>query len=146
MKKVILSICIIALAVLVLTAVAGRTSAPEAAATGDGPRFTSVSEAAFSMRSTGAENATSRLVGSFTGERGEKYCFDGSGEVKRYAQNLSSVKGNYSLLQSADGAAILNLSLNGEEKIYSFALASPEGQFTLKDAGGATETLTPVPQ
>ena len=145
MRKVLLSICVIALAVLVLAAVAGKTKAPaEAVSAGDGPRFTSVSEAAFSMRSTGSENATSRLVGSFLDEHGEKYVFNGFGEVKRVAQNLSSVTGSYTLLQSADGAAILDMTVNGEQAIYSFAITSPEGQFTLTDANGGTEIFTPV--
>ena len=140
MRKVFLSICIIALLALVLSAVAGRTSAPAE----DAPRITSVSEAAFSMRSTGAQDATSRLVGSYTNDRGEKFNFSGSGEVRRVAQNLSSVDGSYSLLQSADGAAILDMSFDGRQALYTFALASPEGQFTLTDADGATQTLTPV--
>ena len=110
----------------------------------DAPRITSVSEAAFSMRSTGAQDATSRLVGSYTNDRGEKFNFSGSGEVRRVAQNLSSVDGSYSLLQSADGAAILDMSFDGRQALYTFALASPEGQFTLTDADGVTQTLTPV--
>ena len=140
MKKIFLTICIVALLALVLSAVAGRTPAPAEGA----PQITSVSEAAFSMRSTGSENATSRLVGSFTDEHGEKYNFSGFGQVKRIAQNLSSVEGTYTLLQSADGAAILDMSVNGEQAIYSFAITSPEGQFTLTDVNGATETFTPV--
>ena len=145
MRKVLLSICIIALAVLVLTAVTGKSKAPAPAApAGDAPRFSSVSEAAFSMRSTGSQDATTRLVGSFTDSHGEKYNFSGYGEVKRIAQNLSSVEGNYTLLQSADGAAILDMSLDGKEAIYSFNLASPEGHFTLTDSSGATETFTPI--
>ena len=140
MRKVFLSICIIALLALVLSAVAGRTQAPA----GDAPRITSVSEAAFSMRSTGAQDATSRLVGSFLDEHGEKFNFSGSGEVRRVAQNLSSVDGSYSLLQSADGAAILDMEVGGDQAIYSFRLASPEGHFTLTDSSGATETFSPV--
>ena len=140
MKKIFLTICIVALLALVLSAVAGRTPAPAEGA----PQITSVSEAAFSMRSTGSENATSRLVGSFTDSHGEKYNFSGYGEVKRIAQNLSSVDGSYTLLQSADGAAILDMSLDGRQSIYSFNLASPEGHFTLTDSSGATETFTPI--
>ena len=140
MRKVLLLICIVALGALLLSAVTGKTAAPAEGA----PQITSVSEAAFSMRSSGSENATSRLVGSFTDSHGEKYSFDGAGGVKRVAQNLSSVSGSYVLLQSAGGAAILDLSIDGREAIYSFAISSPEGHFTLTDADGATETFTPV--
>ena len=141
MRKVLLPICIIALVVLLLSAVSGKIGKGAEGA----PQITSVSEAAFSMRSTGAEDATSRLVGSFTDEHGEKFNFSGKGEVKKIAQNLSSVNGSYTLLQSADGAAILDMSMDGKQALYTFALSSPEGHFTLTDASGATETFTPVP-
>lgn len=139
MKRILLPVFIIALAVLLISAISGKGKPAE-----DAPRIVTVSEAAFSMRSTGAEDATSFLVGSFAGEHGEKLMFSGAGEVKRVLQNLSSVTGSYSLLQSADGAVILSLDIAGAEKLYAFSLASPEGQFTIRDADGNTETFTPV--
>lgn len=139
MKRILLPVFIIALAVLLISAISGKGKPAE-----DAPRIVTVSEAAFSMRSTGAEDATSFLVGSFAGEHGEKLMFSGAGEVKRVLQNLSSVTGSYSLLQSADGAVILSLDIAGAEKLYAFTLASPEGQFTIRDADGNTETFTPV--
>ena len=142
MKKLLLPICIIALVALVLSAFAGKT---KPAAADDGPRFSTVSEAAFSMRATGAQDATSFLVGSFTGEHGEKLVFNGAGEVKRVQQNLSSVKGIYSLLQSKDGAAILNLDIGGSAKNYSFVLTAPDGSFIIRDADGNAESFAPVP-
>ena len=141
MKKLLLPICIIALALLLFSAVKGKTAKPGQ----DAPSVTSVSEAAFSMRSSGSSDATSRLVGSYKGEDGEKLVFNGTGEVKRVAQNLSSVTGRYTLLQSADGAAILDLELNGGNALYSFVISSPEGNFTLTDGDGAAKTFTPVP-
>lgn len=141
MKKLLLPICIIALAALVLSAFAGKT---KPAATETAPRFTTVSEAAFSMRASGAQDATSFLVGSFTGEKGEKLVFSGTGEVRRVMQNLSSVTGTYSLLQSSDGAAILNLDIGGSEKNYAFTLAAPDGSFTIRDADGNAESFAPV--
>ena len=140
MKRLLLPICIVALLALLISAVAGKG---KQAAT-DEPRFSTVSEAAFSMRSSGSEDATSFLVGSFAGEHGEKLVFNGRGEVKRVLQNLSSTSGTYSLLQSADGAALLDLSIGGAEKIYSFQIASPEGGFIIRDADGKQETFTPV--
>ena len=140
MKKLLLPLCIVALVAVLLSAVNGKGK-PEA----DGaPRFTTVSEAAFSMRSSGSEDATSFLVGSYTGERGEKLSFNGAGEVKRVLQNLSSVTGRYSLMQSADGAAILDLDIGGTEKLYAFVIAGPEGGFTITDADGNKESFTPV--
>ena len=139
MKRILLPVFVIALAVLLISAISGKGKPAE-----DAPRIVTVSEAAFSMRSTGAEDATSFLVGSFAGEHGEKLMFSGAGEVKRVLQNLSSVTGSYSLLQSADGAVILSLDIAGAEKLYAFSLASPEGQFTIRDADGNTETFTPV--
>ena len=139
MKRILLPVFVIALAVLLISAIGGKDKPAD-----DAPRIVTVSEAAFSMRSTGAEDATSFLVGSFAGEHGEKLMFSGAGEVKRVMQNLSSVTGSYSLLQSADGAVILSLDIAGAEKLYAFSLASPEGQFTIRDADGNTETFTPV--
>ena len=142
MKKLLLPICIIALIAILLSAVNGKKKT--AAATEEAPRFSTVSEAAFSMRSSGSEDATSFLVGSFSGEHGEKLVFNGRGEVKRVLQNLSSVTGAYQLLQSADGAALLNLNIGGAEKIYAFSIASPDGGFIIRDADGKQETFTPV--
>ena len=140
MKRLLLPICIIALAALLLSALGDRNKGGEEA-----PRFTTVSEAAFSMRLSGAEDATSYLVGSYAGEQGEKLCFSGDGEVRRVLQNLSAVEGGYSLLQSADGASILRLNYSDDAQIYAFRIVSPEGQFTLTDQQGKTETYTPVP-
>ena len=139
MKRLLLPICIIALAIILFSAVGGKGKTAE-----DAPRYTTVSEAAFSMRSSGSEDATSFLVGSFSGEHGEKLVFNGGGEVKRVLQNLSSVTGTYSLLQSADGASLLTLNIGGAEKIYAFTVASPDGGFTIRDADGSAETFTPV--
>ena len=140
MKKLLLPICIIALVAILFSARGEKQNGAEAAA----PRFTTVSEAAFSMRSSGSQNATSFLVGSFSGEHGEKLNFNGTGEVKRVLQNLSSVTGSYSLLQSTDGAAILDLDIGGAAKLYAFVIASPEGGFILTDPDGHTETFRPV--
>lgn len=142
MKRLLLPICIVALAAVLLSAVVGK----KPASADDEPRFTTVSEAAFSMRSTGSTDATSRLVGSYAGEHGEKLIFNGAGEVRRVLQNLSSVTGTYSLLQSSGGAAILDLNIDGGQKLYSFRLASEDGVFTLKDPDGAIQRFTPVPQ
>ncbi len=142
MKRLLLPICIVALLALVISAFGGKGKPAEKAT--DAPRFSTVSEAAFSMRSSGSEDATSFLIGTFAGEHGEKLVFNGAGDVKRVMQNLSSVAGTYSLLQSADGATILNLSIGGAEKIYAFTIASPDGGFTIRDADGNTETFTPV--
>ena len=142
MKKVLLSICIVALLALLFSAVGGKTETP---AEGE-PHFTTVSEAAFSMRSSGAENATSRLVGSFTGEHGQKLVFDGVSEVKRVAQNLSFVTGTYSLLQAADGAAILQMEIGDTSGNFTFSITSPEGEFIFLNDTATTEIYTPVPQ
>lgn len=140
MKRLLLPICIVALAIVLITAAGGKGKTAAA----DEPRFSTVSEAAFSMRSSGSEDATSFLVGGFTGEKGEKLVFNGGGEVKRVLQNLSSATGTYSLLQSTDGASLLTLNIAGAEKVYAFVIASPDGGFTIRDADGNAETFTPV--
>jgi len=140
MKRLLLPICIVALVALLFSALGDKSQQGE-----DVPRFTSVSEAAFSMRSSGAEDATSRLVGNYLGENGEKLSFNGTGDVRRISQNFSSVEGDYTLLQSSDGAAILQMDYPGASQLYSFHIVSPEGQFSLTDQDGSTETFTPVP-
>ena len=141
MKKLLLPICIIALVALLLSAVNGKSQKSGNAA----PKVTSVSEAAFSMRSSGSTDISSRLVGNFVSEHGEKLCFDGSGEVRRVAQNLSTASGSYTLLQSQDGSAILDLQIDGNKWLYSLALASPDGSFTLTDENGQELTINPIP-
>ena len=65
MRRILLAVCIVALLALVLNAVGGKDS--RAAQAPDGSAFTTVSEAVFSLRSSGSEDATSYLIGSFTG-------------------------------------------------------------------------------
>ena len=48
------------------------------------------------------------------------------------------------LLQSSDGAALLELSIGNAEKIYSFTVASPEGGFIIRDTDGNEETFVPL--
>ena len=139
MRKLLLPICIVALVAVLLSGVSEKQPT-----TRDAPRFTTVSEAAFSMRSSGSQDATSFLVGTYAGEHGEKLTFNGAGEVKRVLQNLSSTTGRYALLQSTDGAAILDLDVGGNEKLYAFVVAGPDGGFTITDADGNTESFTPV--
>ena len=139
MRKLLLPICIVALVAILLSGVSEKQPTK-----GDAPRFTTVSEAAFSMRSSGSQDATSFLVGTYAGEHGEKLTFNGAGEVKRVLQNLSSTTGRYALLQSTDGAAILDLDVGGNEKLYAFVVAGPDGGFSITDADGNTESFTPV--
>jgi len=139
MKRAFLPLCLVVIAVVAIV-LTGRQ-----AATTEVPDLSAVSEAAFDVRRTGSENATSFLVGNFTTEKGEKFCFSGKGEVKRIGLNLSSVTGQYVLLQSDSGAAVLQLELDGTERLYAFRLASPEGNFTLTDAEGITTAFAPVP-
>ena len=145
MRKLLLPICIVALLILLLSGVIGKGKDREKPAPVETtPAFTTVSEAAFSMRSTGSEEATSFLVGSFAGEHGEELVFDGAGEVKRVTQSLSVAKGTYQLLQSSAGASLLTLSIGGAEKTYTFEIASQDGGFTIRDEDGNAETFLPV--
>lgn len=143
MRRLILPICAIALLALLLST-AGRKN-KDAVQSPDAPAFTSVTEAAFSLRRIGAADATSFLVGSFNGEQSGKMVFDGAGSVRRVRKDLSYIPGTYSLMQSEDGAAILRMELDAGEQLYTFSVASPEGGFILRDANGAEETFLPLP-
>ena len=142
MRRLILPLCVIALLALVLSAVQGNSR--EAVQAADAPAYQTVTEAAFSLRVSGAEDATSFLVGNYMGERSGKMIFDGAGQVRQVRKDLSYIPGSYSLMQSADGAAILRMELDRGERLYSFSLVSPEGGFTLRDAQGVEETFMPT--
>ena len=143
MRRWILAICVIALLALVLSAVGGKGR--DAEQEPDAPAFQTVTEAAFSLRKSGAEDATSFLVGNYMGERSGKMVFDGAGQVRQIRKDLSYIPGSYSLMQSADGAVILRMELDRGERLYSFSLASPEGGFLLRDENGREETFLPTP-
>ena len=143
MRRWILTICVIALLAIVLSAVGGKERDAEQET--DAPAFQTVTEAAFSLRKSGAEDATSFLVGNYMGERSGKMVFDGAGQVRQIRKDLSYVPGSYSLMQSADGAVILRMELDRGERLYSFSLASPEGGFLLRDENGREETFLPTP-
>ena len=142
MRRLILPICVVALLALLLSVAGGKNK--DASPAPDAPAYTTVTEAAFALRRAGAEDATSFLVGNFNGERSGKMVFDGAGAVRRIRTDLSSISGTYSLMQSADGAAILRLELDRGEQLYTFSIASPEGGFILRDANGTEETFLPI--
>ena len=143
MRRLVLPICAIALLALLISTASGRKK--DTAQDPDAPAFTSVTEAAFSLRRTGALDVTSFLVGNFNGERSGKMAFDGAGAVRQVRKDLSYIPGSYSLVQSEDGAAILWMELDGGEQLYTFSIASPEGGFILRDANGSEETFMPIP-
>lgn len=137
MKRLLIPVCIILIAIVVISGVGGKDGAKDVA------RPVSVEEAAFAMRTSKTEDATSFLVGRFAREDGEHLSFNGSGEVQRISANLVTETGECQLTQADDGSAILKMRFDGELTMYSFRLASPEGQFTLTDADGAVTTYTP---
>ncbi len=142
MRRILLVVCIVALLALVLNAVGGNDGST--AQDPDGPAFTTVSEAAFSLRSTGAEDATSFLVGNFTGNSVRLF-FDGAGAVKMIKPDYSTFRGSYSLRQSANGDAILGMAFDdGKETMYTFEIASPEGGFRLRNSAGTAWTFLPA--
>ena len=143
MRRLILPICVIALLALLISTASGKKK--DAAQSPDAPAFTSVTEAAFSLRRTGAVDVTSFLVGKFSGERSGKMDFDGAGSVRQVRKDLSYIPGTYSLMQSEDGAAILRMELDAGELLYAFSIASPEGGFLLRDENGNEETFLPIP-
>ena len=143
MRRLLYPVCVVALLAIILS-VAGEKKQSAASDPG-APAFTTVTEAAFSLRRSGAEDATSFLVGSFAAGRSDgKLAFDGAGQVRFVRKDLSYVPGSYSLMQSSDGAAVLLMELDGDEQLYSFSLASPEGGFVLRNANGGEETYLPV--
>ena len=83
-------------------------------------------------------------MGSFRCDDGSKIVFDGCGGVTRYAVNLSETAGSYSLTQAESGAAVVRMDLGSGPALYSFAIVSPEGQFTLTDAANIVHVFTPV--
>lgn len=137
MKRLLVPVCIIIIAI-VLFSVAGN----DGATVTTGP--VSVSEAAYTVRTSQAEDATGFLVGRFSGNQGTNLFFDGSGEVKQLQVNLDTEIGDYNLTQARAGAALLKITFGGELKMYTFELASPEGDFRLTDADGNTEIFRPV--
>ena len=138
MKKLILAVCAVMLVVFLVTG-GGKKAADSAS-----PEILSVSEAAFSIRNSESEDATSFLVGRFTKENGERLSFDGRGEVKKIAVNLVTEVGSYTLTQTNSGAAILRMDIGDAVELYSFKVLSAQGGFTLTDADGNTVTYTPV--
>ena len=103
-----------------------------------------LAEAAFSVRTKETTDSTPFLVGRFLCDDGGRFVFDGSGSVTRYDVNLSETEGSYSLTQAEDGAAVVRMDLGSGPALYTFALVSPEGQFTLTDAANVAHTFTPV--
>lgn len=141
MRRIFLAVCIVAMLALVLKAVVGKGGSP---AQDPDAAFITVSEAAYSLRSSGTEDATSFLIGNFTGSS-VKLCFDGAGAVKMIKQDFSTYRGSYSLQQSLSGAAILSMTIGeGKETLYTFEIASPEGGFILRNSAGTEWTFLPT--
>lgn len=138
MKRLLWPICIVLIAIVLFSGFGGT----------DDVAFqdpSSVSEAAFSMRTSGYEDVTSFLVGRFVGDGGTSLRFDGAGGVTETSASLDLREGTAILTQSKGGAALLQLSIGGTSQLYSFQLISAEGAFTLTDADGNSETFQPMP-
>ena len=140
MKKLALPLCIILLAAL-LSAIGGKQATKP-----DTPQIQSVSEAAFSIRNSECTDATSFLVGKFFGDNGSKLTFTGDGYVTEVKKDYSATTGEYTLTQTENGSAMLLevRNIEGEVKLYSFHLASPDGDFILMDADGVAVTYKPI--
>ena len=58
-------------------------------------------------------------------------------------------KGSFMMDLTLEGrtffVGIMELEMDGGKTLYSFALASPDGDFTLTDGNGAARTFSPVP-
>lgn len=138
MKRLLWPICIVLIAIVLFSGFSGAEDmAPQ--------DLSSVSEAAFAMRTSGYEDVTSFLVGNFVGDSGMKLRFDGVGGVTETSPSLDLRSGTAVLTQSQGGAALLQLSIDGTPQLYSFQLVSAEGAFTLTDAEGNSETFQPLP-
>ena len=138
MKRLLWPICIVLLAIVLFSGFGGT----EELAFQDP---SSVSEAAFAMRTSGYEDVTSFLVGRFLGDQGTSLRFDGVGGFSETSVNLDTRAGTVSLIQSEGGAALLQLTVDGTPQLYTFQLISAEGAFTLTDADGNSETFQPTP-
>ena len=136
MKRLLLPVCLILIAVVLFSGVGEKQTTPIEDLT--------VSEAAFSIRSSGSEDATSFLVGRFLSNQGTRLNFDGSGAVEKTAANLNVEPGKYRLTQSADGAVVLQITFDEVQSMYCYRLSSPEGEFELTDSSGNIETFHPI--
>ena len=138
MKRLLWPICIVLIAIVLFSGFGGTEDiAPQDPS--------SVSEAAFAMRTAGYEDVTSFLVGRFTGDSGTNLRFDGMGGVTETSPSLELREGSAILTQSKGGATLLQLSIDGTQQLYTFQLVSAEGAFTLTDADGHSETFQPAP-
>ena len=138
MKRLLWPICIVFVAIVLFSGFGGTDDmAPQ--------DLSSVSEAAFAMRTSDYEDVTSFLVGRFVGDQGSSLRFDGLGGFSETGANLDTRAGSVILTQSEGGATLLQLRIGDTVQLYSFQLISAEGAFTLTDANGNSETFQPSP-
>lgn len=139
MKKLALPLCVIIVAAL-LSVISGKQ-----ATNNDAPQIRSVSEAAFSVRNSECTDATSFLVGKFSGDNGSKLTFTGDGYVTEVKQDFSAATGEYTLTQTEEGFSMLEIrDMSGEAHLFTFALVSPDGDFVLTDAAGVSVNFKPM--
>lgn len=137
MKRLLWPVCVVLIAIVLFSGFIGT----ENGVTQDPD---SVSEAAFAMRTSDCEDVTGFLVGRFDGDKGTRLRFDGVGGVWETSASLETREGSAVLTQSEGGAALLQLRLDGTLRLYTFRLASAEGDFVLTDADGNSETFQPL--
>lgn len=103
-------------------------------------------EAAFSMPASesGASDATAFLVGEFDGGDGSHLSFDGKGNMKFKSADGIIRSGKYTLLQQEDYSAMIQFAFDDGSQLYSFALVSEKGEFSLTDADGNSVMYAPV--
>ena len=136
MRKILVYVVILVLCAAAVFQFAGSVQ--------ESPDGLTLAEATFSMRKEDTKDCTSFLVGRFISDDGIKYEFDGYGNITRFETNLTETKGTYSLMQAADGAAIVRMDLGNGPALYSFQLTSPDGEITLIDSANIAHVFTPV--
>lgn len=137
MKRLLWPVCVVLIAIVLFSGFIGTED-------GTSQSPVSVSEAAFAIRTSDCEDVTSFLVGRFDGDKGKRLRFDGVGGVWETSVNLDTREGTAILTQSEGGAALLQLNIGGTLQLYTFQLVSAEGDFTLTDADGNSETFQPL--
>lgn len=90
-------------------------------------------------------DVTAFLVGEYYSSNNCTTCFDGRGTVRIFAQDGSSLQGTYSLKETSKKNATLIMDIGSGEQKYTYSLDSDNGNFTIHDSKGGSQSFVLKP-
>ena len=139
MKKTFTAVLIIAAVICVVYFAGGKSDRISSADKSGTPDITVAAGGNIAAAGSISKDATSFLVGTFSGSDGSEIFFDGVGAFRS-----DNAQGEYVLTDNGGNTGTLSLTSGGNVSLYSFKLISGDGEFSLVSTNREAVDYSPV--